>query len=345
MSGHKAAATPFDVALLAFVLLILTGLMFAIYYGNIIKVIKSSYTIHYSTDLNEFGTELVNILKHQKDYLSNMELLGRDTILGYSGNTMEYTLEKVYSSKIPYDMMLDYDIGFLFHYGKPNVEDSIKCISAPPGKFMEDGKPKFTLEWPATGVSSDSGVITSLQGPRYIFESCNCHTGMDFGFRYGTPIRAVYSGEVVFAGWYGESIQDPHEGYGILVKIKHWIIPEDRGKKSADFYTYYAHLKKGSLVVNAGDWVEAGKTIAQTGNTGRSTGAHLHLELRDYSNPDTIMNPCIFLKDKPIECQFFTNDKPTICGIDAKKIPFDVPIPGAILGKTKGRGVLYKWVV
>lgn len=61
--------------------------------------------------------------------------------------------------------------------------------------------------------------------------------------------------------------------------------------------TLYAHLKKGSLLVSEGDKVAAGQAMAQTGNTGNSYGAHLHLELwpdRDHGS-NTDMLDCLQL--------------------------------------------------
>jgi murein DD-endopeptidase MepM/ murein hydrolase activator NlpD len=86
------------------------------------------------------------------------------------------------------------------------------------------------------------------------------HAGLDFPAPIGTPITAAQAGRVVFAGTQG--------GYGRMVVIDH-----------GDGWTSrYAHLS--SVAVRAGDTVTRGQTIAASGNTGRSTGPHLHFELR-----------------------------------------------------------------
>lgn len=85
------------------------------------------------------------------------------------------------------------------------------------------------------------------------------HRGIDIPGKEGQAVRAVASGIVEYAGH--------HTHYGNVVKINH-----------ADGYnTLYAHNQH--LLVNAGDMIEKGKAIALLGNTGRSTGPHLHFEV------------------------------------------------------------------
>jgi len=86
------------------------------------------------------------------------------------------------------------------------------------------------------------------------------HTGVDIANVPGTPIRAAASGVVVDAGWVG--------GYGLAVRIDHGNGVE----------TVYAHLSR--VVVQRGQTVKKGELIANMGSTGRSTGPHLHYEVR-----------------------------------------------------------------
>lgn len=86
------------------------------------------------------------------------------------------------------------------------------------------------------------------------------HTGTDIDGRTGDPNYAYKAGKVIFAGWSG--------GYGNLVKVDH----------GNGFVTYYAHNSK--LLVSVGDYVNMGQTIAIQGNTGNSSGDHLHFEIR-----------------------------------------------------------------
>lgn len=100
-----------------------------------------------------------------------------------------------------------------------------------------------------------SGRISSHFGWRH----GRLHQGMDYAARIGTPIVAVKAGKVTYSGW--------QRGYGRIVVIKH-----DDGSKSK-----YAHCN--TLAVRKGQWVGQGQRIATVGNTGRSTGPHLHFEL------------------------------------------------------------------
>ena len=85
------------------------------------------------------------------------------------------------------------------------------------------------------------------------------HTGMDFRDEPGTPVAATAPGTVVQAGWGGE--------YGRQVEVRH----------AGGLVTRYAHLE--SVAVKIGDTVKAGTIIGKLGDTGRSTGPHLHYEV------------------------------------------------------------------
>ena len=101
-----------------------------------------------------------------------------------------------------------------------------------------------------------SGVLTSRYGYRW----GSTHTGIDIGASTGTSIKAAASGTVTFSGWKGS--------LGLLVVISH----------GNGVQTYYGHCSK--LLVKAGTKVSQGQVIAKVGSTGRSTGPHLHFEIR-----------------------------------------------------------------
>lgn len=86
------------------------------------------------------------------------------------------------------------------------------------------------------------------------------HNGIDIAGPHGTPITATAAGVVTFVGW--------QRGYGRVIEIRH----------AFGFETLYAHLSKARVEV--GQRVEAGDRIGDMGNTGRSTGTHLHYEVR-----------------------------------------------------------------
>ncbi|MEV0963931.1 M23 family metallopeptidase [Streptomyces sp. NPDC049910] len=107
------------------------------------------------------------------------------------------------------------------------------------------------------------------------------HSGQDFAVPVGTPVKAVSSGVVVKAGPNGGG---DGSAYGNAVVIKH-----ANGK-----YSQYAHLSK--INVDVGQTVNTGKLIALSGNTGNSSGPHLHFEIRTTPNYGSALNPANFLR-------------------------------------------------
>ena len=101
-----------------------------------------------------------------------------------------------------------------------------------------------------------------------IYKTRTFHEGMDFSAETGTPIFATGNGTVVKAGW--------QRGYGYTVDIDHGY----------DYLTRYAHMDK--IEVRKGQKVNRGDEIGLVGNTGKSTGPHLHYEVRYKDRP---MNP------------------------------------------------------
>lgn len=99
------------------------------------------------------------------------------------------------------------------------------------------------------------------------------HEGVDFSAEVGTPIKASAGGVVVYS--------DRHPEYGNMIEIDH----------GDDLISRYAHASK--RLVKLGQVVLQGQKIAEVGNTGRSTGAHLHFEIRHKDRP---LNPSQFLK-------------------------------------------------
>lgn len=91
------------------------------------------------------------------------------------------------------------------------------------------------------------------------------HNGLDFGVVVGTEIKSTMDGKVTYAGW-------NDQGYGNLVIVE-----------NGSYKTYYAHLS--SIPVSVGDTVGAGSVVGLSGNTGHSTGPHLHYEIRKDNVP------------------------------------------------------------
>jgi murein DD-endopeptidase MepM/ murein hydrolase activator NlpD len=114
--------------------------------------------------------------------------------------------------------------------------------------------------WPARV----NGTLTSLYGPSHPL-------GIDIAMPVSNEIVATRSGVVTFAGG------DPWFSYGYYVKIAH----DDAG----EWTTTYAHLSVIPENIKAGAIVEQGQTIGYSGNTGNSTGPHLHFEIRWWGEP------------------------------------------------------------
>jgi murein DD-endopeptidase MepM/ murein hydrolase activator NlpD len=101
------------------------------------------------------------------------------------------------------------------------------------------------------------------------------HRGIDFAGKIGTELLAVAPGRVVSAG--------ERVGYGTTVEIDHGL----------GFTTLYAHLSQ--ILVSRGDWVRPGTVIGLVGSSGRSTGPHLHYEIRYKGAP---FDPTKFIKEE-----------------------------------------------
>ncbi|MFD0270760.1 M23 family metallopeptidase [Streptomyces sp. NPDC127106] len=107
------------------------------------------------------------------------------------------------------------------------------------------------------------------------------HSGQDFAVPVGTPVKAVSGGVVVKAGPNGGG---DGPAYGNAIVVKH-------GNST---YSQYAHLAK--IQVKIGQKVAKGAQIGLSGNTGNSTGPHLHFEIRTTPNYGSSVNPVAFLR-------------------------------------------------
>jgi len=158
-----------------------------------------------------------------------------------------------------------------------DMQLSVGAILDIPGG--EKPKPTQSSETKTTNATVQSQSVTPTQTAQSGYythplpngvrtQGRHGYNAVDFGASVGTPIVAAASGNVeksVPAGWNG--------GYGKFLVIRH-----DNGTK-----TLYSHLS--SVLVNRGQRVVEGETIGYVGDTGRSTGPHLHFEVRGARNP------------------------------------------------------------
>ena len=113
------------------------------------------------------------------------------------------------------------------------------------------------MRWPVDKVR-----VTGKYGDRVIFGKKDFHTGIDFGGAMDTPIKSFANGVVKHVG------NDP-DGFGKYVVVEHAHLK---------MCSMYNHLN--NTCVKIGDEIEAGTPVGGMGTTGRSTGVHLHFEIR-----------------------------------------------------------------
>jgi murein DD-endopeptidase MepM/ murein hydrolase activator NlpD len=145
---------------------------------------------------------------------------------------------------------------------QPENDGSATVLSSPPDNTAEPprGQESKPVERPFA-IPLD-GVLTSTYGMRQhpLTRERQFHQGLDIAAPIGTPFRAARSGTVVFSGSLG--------GYGNAIVLEH----------GDGYRTLYGHAAK--LLVSPGENVEAEQVIGIVGNTGKSTGPHLHFELQ-----------------------------------------------------------------
>jgi murein DD-endopeptidase MepM/ murein hydrolase activator NlpD len=147
--------------------------------------------------------------------------------------------------------------------------------SPAPGGPPQAGRVVFPLP-------AGTWTLTSPFGYRWhpILRTWRLHAGADYSAADGTPILAAAGGLVVFSG--------PMGGYGNAIIVEHTT----GGQTVASLY---GHMWDGHLYVRAGDTVAAGQHIADVGSAGRSTGPHLHFEIRPGGRQSQPADPAAWL--------------------------------------------------
>jgi len=135
------------------------------------------------------------------------------------------------------------------------VEKSLERIPAPNRRAA------------APAQAPSAGIVSSSFGPRTdpLDGTREFHKGVDIAAPEGTPVKAAAPGKVISSGW--------ANGYGNMVEVDH----------GGGLVTRYAHNARN--LVSVGEEIQAGQPIALVGNTGRSTGAHVHFEVRRLGKP------------------------------------------------------------
>ncbi len=127
--------------------------------------------------------------------------------------------------------------------------------------FDETGRSasRALLKTPVSGAHLTSGFGVRIHP---LLGYSKMHTGVDFGAASGTPIHAAGAGEIAQAG--------RESGYGNAIEITH----------NDHYSTFYAHMSRFAAGIHEGVHVNQGQVIGYVGSTGRSTGPHLHFEVR-----------------------------------------------------------------
>ena len=219
-------------------------------------------------------------LEHLKDYpeapeYQNLKDLYEKKIATNFGLQTSYSYTKEWNelTKQSFTMATVYaEFDYKFNVVKSFVND-LEVNIHKLDQFQLD-KDSFLRSTPT--LLPTKGWITSYYGPRISPTSkrLRMHEGIDIGARTGTPIVAVADGTVIFAG--------KKPGFGNFVGIDHGYGVE----------SYYAHAK--GLFTKKGQLVKRGQRIASIGNTGASTGPHVHYEVRVNGTP---VDPLYFILD------------------------------------------------
>ena len=168
---------------------------------------------------------------------------------------------------------------------KKHFESLLATVRVDVSNFASDASVEREIEEGRMFVTPANGRLTSPYGNRQnpTGTGIEFHTGIDIANSKGTPIHASAGGVV-------SRIESSNRGYGNVIYVDHVI----DGKK---YISVYAHLD--AFAVAKGEKVEQGQVIALMGTTGRSTGNHLHFEIRETTSSSDVkghhVNPMIYV--------------------------------------------------
>ena len=229
---------------------------------------KMQYKEVEMANLEKKTQEIETKTKILENYLKEVEELDRMVrdITGKGGYAEEVA---IYTTDLSADVDLEQDPNEIYYY-IDDQEQELDDIEAMLDELLEvapalseilsldkqNMEDHIYLMEHTPSIWPTWGTITSLFNER---RYGHWHKGLDIGNNTGTPINTTAAGVVIYSGWHGS--------YGKKIVIYHGF----------GYTTVYAHLYKISVAV--GDEVEKGEVIGTMGNTGRSTGPHLHYEV------------------------------------------------------------------
>lgn len=248
-------------------------------YTNIRAFVKTEYTVYnvqvkgknemtFATEeeANEYAKKIKSAVKSTVKSTVKVEKSVSEELVS--------TTEKASAKKIYSDLVSRY---------KPVVRTYSSSYWPSSGKTRYGTKASGALHsFISGGIRPCSGVVTQNYGPSSYYAS-GMHTGIDIGSLGGkaVPIYSYKAGTVVNAGWNGD--------YGKCVIVSHGT-----DANGNELQTLYAHFS--SISVTKGQQVAQGQQLGNMGTTGRSTGVHLHFEIRVLSNGyKTFYNPAYYI--------------------------------------------------
>lgn len=272
------------------------------YYKTTYTVREVSYPLPYFTSISTMTTNYefsydYKTTKQVEEYKdgSNSVTITTDTTTPYMTVNDELDIDRYAANISAFDISPS-DIEYMAEQIRalPGGETAVAAIDSITGQMYnfqnfdfyygaENGNGKFKLSgeglyaWPVRyGINITSGFGYRIHPT---LKELKFHSGIDIGVPNGTQVLASADGKVIYAGSAGT--------YGVLVKIEH----------EGNMETRYAHLTVPTVKV--GDIVTKGTVIAYSGNTGRSTGPHLHFETLKNGNPVDPANYLGLVPDMP----------------------------------------------
>ena len=233
------------------------------YSTKVVPIIYETVTKHVTATINNYLSYDIYKATHLKSLTSKLINIFSDRI-NFRAIPKNTKLNIVYEEKIKFGEVKAIKILYAKFSNKYYSVDAF--LNPKDGRYY-DSKGK-SLKGMFLAAPLRYKRISSKFGMRFhpILHKWRMHDGIDYVNRIGTPIHSVADGKIIFKGWI--------KGYGRAVKIRH----------KNGYITLYAHLHGWPRGIYVGKWVKQGQIIGYLGNSGLSTGPHLHFGVMHYGH-------------------------------------------------------------